>query len=293
MNTLDTTKETSNSWSPYKVETKQFLEDAKRETFANMVKAMVGNTFDDTKVYVLYGCEISGSGPYTINAGAIFCKDVYAQANNLPGEVFTVPAASITLTGGNVIVTNLSDTADLVADPTIFSDNVSQNIHRVRQAVFVAGASGSGTLTGNNNCDFGNFISARARIATQIVSHPANYTVPSTSFADVTDLTITTPNDGVTRKYKLQFRADVQNANAASSLVQLRFYNTTDAASYAATGYIGVDTADPSHGDQYTFGTHLFDIQTIGPNKTITVQALYLSAAPFLQASCFMIEEIS
>ncbi|HXU26533.1 MAG TPA: hypothetical protein VN698_04815, partial [Bacteroidia bacterium] len=112
MNTLDTSHESSTSWSPYKVETKKFLEDAKRETFANVMQGLIGNNYDDTKVYVLYGCEISGSGPYTISAGAIFCRDANAVINNLPGEVYTVLAANITLTGSNVVVANILDTPD-------------------------------------------------------------------------------------------------------------------------------------------------------------------------------------
>lgn len=142
MNTLDTTNETATKWSPYKAETKKFLEDAKLETVKNVVNAILGSAYVANKMYVLYGCVATGTDPgvRTVTAGAIFYN----------GEVYSVDAFSGTTTGSDVLVASVSDTADLTADPTTFSDGTQYGIHRVRKIAISIGASGSGAADLNN-----------------------------------------------------------------------------------------------------------------------------------------------
>lgn len=277
MNTLDTTHETSNSWSPYKVETKQFLEDAKRETFESVVQCLINGIYNSTKLYVLYGCNVSISGmTYTITPGAIFCKDAYALANNLPGEIYTVPAASVTLSGGNVVVANLQKTPDPTADPTIFSDNVSQNIHIIRQIVFAAGASGSGSVTGDVNSDLSNIVRRNYLINiaddTQMSTPPSSGGFVLLATSTPTNFEFTTPDDGVTRTWRIDFKSHYTVGNGGNSHASslLRMYNVTDSVrlDYMETHLEPADAGKINEGSVYlTSG-----IVSLGPNKHIQMQ---------------------
>ena len=148
MKKLDTTKEGATSWSPYKAETKEFVQDSYSEIINALVLSKIKNSYVANSVVCLYGCVNTGSGTtYIISAGAVYCN----------GEVFLFPGlSSTTLASGAVF--NLSDVADGVADPTTFSDNAVWNIHRVRTAVIVNGTSGTGTLAGTSGSDFANLI---------------------------------------------------------------------------------------------------------------------------------------
>src|ERR1700739_975649 len=105
MNYRDTTNETSTLWSVDAIEDMAFLQAANREVFAHGFLSQIGNSYNSGKVYVLYGCENSGSGTtYTISAGAVYYRDANAVVNNLPGEIFTVDAVSFIASGTAVAV---------------------------------------------------------------------------------------------------------------------------------------------------------------------------------------------
>jgi hypothetical protein len=80
---------------------------------------------------------ITGSS-YAFTAGVVFYY----------GEFFSVPAATINVTGGNVpiltVVTNYVMGAD--SDPVTFTDGSSHNVHQLRTMTMSAGASNSGTV---------------------------------------------------------------------------------------------------------------------------------------------------
>jgi hypothetical protein len=148
MKKLDTTKESSTSWSPYKAETKQFVQDSYAEIFNALVLSKIKNNYTANSVVCLYGCVNTGTGTtYIISEGAVYCN----------GEVFLVPALPSTVLASGAVF-NLSDVADGTADPTNFSDNAIWNIHRVRTAVIANGATGTGTLSGTSGSDFANLI---------------------------------------------------------------------------------------------------------------------------------------
>lgn len=121
------------------------------ETANGMCQAIVGSLgYDPTKAYVLFGCVNSGSGSnYVISAGAIFFN----------GEIYTVPAATFTISGPNVAVATIGSIpytgAGTNADPVLFTDGNTHDVLDIFQITIAAGLSGSGNA---NYTDF-NFIS--------------------------------------------------------------------------------------------------------------------------------------
>lgn len=80
---------------------------------------------------------ITGSS-YAFTAGVVFYY----------GEFFSVPAATINVTGGNVpiltVVVNYVMGVD--SDPVTFTDGSSHNVHQLRTMTISAGSSGTGTV---------------------------------------------------------------------------------------------------------------------------------------------------
>ena len=116
--------------------TLQFLQDAYKEQLNNLCLALLGSiAYSPTTAYVLFGCVNSGSGSnYVISAGAIFYN----------GEVFSVPAVSLTASG-NVPVANIVTAYYMVnADPVTYSDGTTDKIHNIRTITIGLGTSGSG-----------------------------------------------------------------------------------------------------------------------------------------------------
>gem|GEM_PF-1809933 len=124
--------------------TLQFLQDAYKEQLNNICLSLLGSiAYSPTTAYVLFGCVNSGSGSnYVISAGAIFYN----------GEVFSVPAVSLTASG-NVPVANIVTAQYTVnADPVTYSDATTGNIHNIRTIAIGLGTSGSGIS------DYSNFV---------------------------------------------------------------------------------------------------------------------------------------
>lgn len=136
MKRLSTTPISDTAQMPIKKGTLEFLQDAYKECTDSLVKAIVGNSYDPSKAYVLYGCVDSGTGDnHIITAGAIFFN----------GEVYLVDATTFTTTSPNVPVLTIATTQFYTdADPVIFTDTTSHNVHDIRKIVIASGASGSG-----------------------------------------------------------------------------------------------------------------------------------------------------
>src|SRR5690349_7338239 len=146
MNKLDTSPCSSTNILFTKSGTFEFLQLAYKDIVAYVVQSLIGKSYDLTKVYVLSGLELtSGGGTDTYSAGFVF----YA------GELFVKPGSTSFATGSAVL--NLIETPyTLNADPTDFSDGIPRNVHIERSVSIAAGASGTGTLTGNTASDYGN-----------------------------------------------------------------------------------------------------------------------------------------
>ena len=101
-----------------------------------LVQGLIGRDLG-TEVWVLYGCypTISGSS-YSFTAGAVYYNN----------QIYAVPSTSFTLSGGQVPILQIN-TASITAtnaDPVLFSDGNTYNVHLYKTVNIVAGASGGG-----------------------------------------------------------------------------------------------------------------------------------------------------
>jgi len=148
---------------PVKYGTWQFLEYAHEEEVHNTIVSMIGSNYNPNIVYILWGCTLSTSGGNTtISSGAIFY-----QGSNPIGEVYSVYGNTIkTPPVGNVVVCNLltsnyivtSGLGNAAADPVVFTNGSSLNVHNVRTMAIGSGASGSGTISGDPYSNYSNLI---------------------------------------------------------------------------------------------------------------------------------------
>lgn len=120
-----------------------FIENSYKEILNALARVGI---IDATKVTVLFGCVNStpGTTTFTLTAGAVYYN----------GEVYLVPAATLT-TAGNVVVINLLDTNTL--GNQTFSDGIARTTSHDRTGVFALATSGTGTLSGSTASDFTNF----------------------------------------------------------------------------------------------------------------------------------------
>ena len=164
MRKLDTSYASSTVGQPIKSGTIDHLQEAYQEALTAIGQALVGQDPDLSNYYRLWGCVNSGSGlNYSISAGAIWYN----------GEVFLVPAASFTAASGQVAVGNFQTTFNGTnADPVLFTDGQSRNVHQIRQLVFAAGTSGTGAV------DFSKLQEVRLSLQNvQINPLPSTYTL--------------------------------------------------------------------------------------------------------------------
>tara|TARA_R110000868_G_scaffold348778_1_gene609951 strand:- start:67 stop:1023 length:957 start_codon:yes stop_codon:yes gene_type:complete len=178
---LNVTPITDVAQFPIKKGTLQFLQDAHKDSLANTLIGMIGDSFNALNVYVLYGCKNTGSFPaYNISSGAIFFL----------GEVYGVNSASFSVTGSNVAVLNIATTQYTTdADPVTFTDAVARNVHDVRSVVISAGASGSGI--GNYSAII--FDAVRFPQATETVKGVSEIATQGETEAGLNDTNIVTP----------------------------------------------------------------------------------------------------
>ena len=113
MKRIDTTQETATSWSPFKVESKAFMQDANKEMFAVIAKNLI---------------ESAGYSPYGGVPFLIEKTQLYNQAIYFNGEIYIT-----NVVGGTYAI--IDTTPDAVADPTTFSDATVHNIHQGRKLI--------------------------------------------------------------------------------------------------------------------------------------------------------------
>lgn len=206
MKYLDNQYITNSAKMPIKKGTLQFIQDSHKENLADVLRAMIGTTYNGAKFYVLYGCENSGSGSnYIISAGAVF----------FAGEVFRVDANTFTVGSGQVAKFTFNQTQYTTdADPVTFTDASSHNVHNIRKYTVAAGTSDG--LTDYSLAVFGKFYD------------PFDVTDAWTLRSDVSDITVS-GGSGITVtssdiKYKIVgktmhviYRAVITNTTAPTS----------------------------------------------------------------------------
>lgn len=142
MRILNTSPITDSNGMPVKSGSLQHIQDAAKEAIAQVVISRLV-TYDPAATYILHGCVNSGSGQnFNISTGAVFFN----------GEIFLVDAASFIAAAGQTAIGNIVTTqfAAPNADPVLFTDGQSRNVHDIRKMVFSSGLAGSGTCVFND-----------------------------------------------------------------------------------------------------------------------------------------------
>ncbi len=139
MNKVDTSDIATGVAYPPSKKGFDFLQDAHISMINTLAQTMCGEIGAGTSAYVLYGCVKAslGGSNYSFSKGAI-----YDQVSN---EVYLFPAvASIAIATAPVLT--ITVTNDPTADPTLFTDGSSKNVHNVRTLVVSDGALGSANI---------------------------------------------------------------------------------------------------------------------------------------------------
>lgn len=254
MKTIDTTQETATAWSPWKVESKEFIQKAYTEQDAAIIKALVTSnlgTYSLTVPYVIEGCVLSNVNR-DLSAGVIFYGGKFYNVSSITGG--TAP-----------LEFQLESTYDGTADPTQFSDSTTHYIHLdYHFTTYAAGAAPSPTFNATA------FKSVYKATKLYVQVNDGTQTTTSTSFVNLGTSSYTTPNDGVTRVWEIN----------AKSVIK---WNPSTGATYVGGGiaiYDGTSVLDESYSflDRPNTVTNVLLTascivrKSIAPNTTITMQ---------------------
>lgn len=268
---------TTTKRQPFLGETFNHIYESILETADALARGLVGN-YSTGDVVILYGCTLTGftsgaANPWATTAGAIFYN----------GEVYLVPASSGVFSGVNVLVGTITTTYR-AGDPVQLSDLSSANQHEIRTIVLNQGASGSG---------IGNYTNYRnvLRLPALMIADDTGVTISATAaWVLLTTMTYTTPNDGLTRKYKIRFKClNTGGANSENN-VQFRMFNTTTLTQYDFSQFF--DRRSSSVNDGTNTVVVLETIQNIAPNNTIEIQRLWALGSDDTDHLKMFIEEI-
>lgn len=234
---------------PFTTKSLDFIQDGVLEITNGIVKHMIQS----------YGLTYSTSVPYLIAYGT----GVYNRYYFFNGELYLAQGSSASL------YAHIDTTPDGTADPLLFSDNVNRNVHNNRYLTINAISTGALFAM----ADVINIIDKtndELSLATQSTT--------SATYVDLTGLSFVTPNDGISRKYKLTFKSDsdLDGAGTTGSAIAQAFYrilnessSTTLDESQTTTAINVVGVAQDCGAVVPAFCT---TIVTLAPNTTIKCQ---------------------
>jgi hypothetical protein len=110
-----------------------FLQDSYKEAMAGIVPAIVGSEFSDSYQYIMKGILPLGSNQYS---------DGYVWAY---GEIYYC-VGKTSITAAHPLCFTITTTPDASADPLLFTDGISRNVHNVVQVVLSDDVSGGDFL---------------------------------------------------------------------------------------------------------------------------------------------------
>lgn len=276
MKKINTTQVISpTSKQPFTVNSLAFLQNALDEDKAAMVKAIVyGNlgSYSLTIPYVISGCVLSDSNK-DVTAGEIFYGGKFYQTTAVNGTT-------------NIVQFILTKTYDATADPLIFSDGVSKNVHEIYKYVATDAATGGDFNATNLNY----FLSAATLSRLSIItSTPQN--ISSSSFVDLTTMTLKTPNDGLVRNWLIIYKCWCdQDTTANDTYLEFRITNTLATTTYdtvkAGKAFSGIGGAV-----YLPVNMQSLIMTGLAPNTDIKVQAkAYIQSSTIYDQSLIMIQ---
>lgn len=242
---------------PFTGRSLEFLQDARDENDAAMIKAMITSnlgSYSLTVPYVISGCVVSDSGK-DVTAGEVFFGGKFY-------EVVAVNGAT------NIAQFVLTKTQDATADPLEFSDTTNKNVHDIYKYV------GTDTATPGDfdSSDLTSMYGA-GKLTSDIQT--STQTTTSTSFIDLSSMSYTTPNDGLTRTWLIIAKSDITTSASGGDGGRIRIYNNTTSTQLAiASSYLDVTAATIA---AVTINTGCQKVVSLAPNTVIKLQVLSIA----------------
>lgn len=173
---------------PLTTKSLDFLQDGILEITNGIIKNMIQSR----------GFIYSASVPYLVAYGT----GIYDRYYFFDGELYRATGVN------NLPYAHINTSADAVADPLLFSDNVNRDVHNNRYLTFNVLPTGA-LFALADVIDIVTTTNDELTLATQ--------TTTSGTYVDMTGLTFTTPNDGISRKYKLSVKGDAELSAASGT----------------------------------------------------------------------------
>ena len=257
MKKILTSSVTSTSRQPLLGRSISHLQEGLQENDNSLIRALLP-TYTAGDIVVIYGCLNSG-----VNSGAGLAYNVSAGAVYYNGEIYQVAAASGVITGTNVVLLTLT-TSYQSGDPVTNTDGSLNNVHQINTMVVSEAASGSGTK------DFSalkTIVSHRSVLSATAASQTISSAAPT--WADLTSVTVTTPNDNRVRMYAIFFKARIDEDNGnATAFVEFQLLQGSTQLDETSVGK-SLATAT----DVFLIPVNLVYVGLIDPNTIIKVQA--------------------
>lgn len=252
----------------YPEESFKHIQDANQDTSNASILWKIEDAYGSyttNDVIIVRGLKVTSGSPTAPGACVITAGTIYYN-----GELYESSGFNATITGSNVVLFTLPATY-LGIDPTPFTDGTLKNVHSMGTCLLTQG----GTGTGIKDFSVGKPI-VRTRdhqvtqVATILITNAAYGSAFTTLLTGATPITLTTPNDGIARRYRVTAKLTLDNGVSASNsdYAQLRIYNTTDSVEYDHTASGKAATNSASFFDTPVM-TRTVDIL---PNKTIAFQ---------------------
>jgi hypothetical protein len=269
-----------NKQQPFTGLSLEFLQNALRKDDAGIIEALVTKivgSYSLTVPYVISGCVVTDSNK-DVTAGTIFYGGKFYETTAVNGAT-------------NVARFIKTKTQDATADPVTFSDASTGSVHDIYKYVPTDTASGGDFIA----TDLVYLSSTSSVIAQQITL--ASQSTSSATYVDMTGLTYTTPNDGLTRKYKFTLIGDAELSAAAGTTAgvggKFQIYNDTDATSLDIRRYELSVIFPSGSGDVVgCLPINCGTIVSLAPNKVIKCRMLNDADGVTVKECKFFIEEI-
>lgn len=207
MKKITTTSVTSTSRQPLLGRSVTHLEEGIIENDNSLIRAILPS-YIAGDVVILYGCLVTAGSPTsaglcTITAGAVYYN----------GEIYQTVGFSAVITGSNVVVGTIT-TNFQSGDPVTNSDGSLNYVHEI--VTFDL----SQALTGTADKDFSllKTISSH-RSLLSATAGPLTISSAAPTWADLTGVTVTTPNDTRSRIYMIFFKTRIDEDNSSAAAV--------------------------------------------------------------------------
>jgi hypothetical protein len=249
---------TSTSKQPFLGRSVEHMQQGISETADSIMKNLIRN-YTTGDVVIIEGLLVTSGSPTAAGACTITAGSVYYN-----GEVYQVAAFSGTITGSNVIVLTVDISTFQAGDPVQNTDGNNYYVHRIDKMVMSQGATGSGTK------DF-SALKTIKRISNQIALTTTSNVSSGAGYADMSTMTYTTPNDGITRDWLILYKGEVSTLASTNIQLTVRIYNVTTSTVLDSQSLLLKVTASTCVND-YVGASALMTLQSLAPNTNIKIQ---------------------